>query len=306
MRIATTYKGLEPILIKETNGKKIIPTKVQYSKNKQLKSALFSYELIKKFKFKTEKEIYEKFQKIKFKIKIPCKIDCLRVGKHKFNSQDIRNNLHKILAKNHKINFKEPKTIIFVDILNNYCFIGINFIKYKRDYRVRASRNSLSPVIAYSLLKIANIKKTNSLLDPFCNDGSILIEAGLLSIKKLCGFTQDTKNALINSKIAKVNIDLSNNQIDWIDTLLKKNSIDFIISKPPILSKRANKELVEKQIRELFYQAQYILKNKLVLITSKTELLEKYSKQFKFSMKKELEIQVGDTLYKVFSFKKTI
>ena len=306
MRIATTYQGLEEITIKETKGKLITSTKILYNKNKELKSALTSYRLVNKFKFKEELEIYEKLKKIKFKIKTPCKADCLRIGNHKFTSQDIRINAHKILAKNYKIDFKQPKIIIFIDILNDYCFIGLNPIRYKRFYKVRTSRNSLSPIISYSLLKIADIKKNNSLLDPFCNDASILIEAGLLSIKKLYGFTQDIKNASINSKVAKVKINLSTSTVDWLDTLFKKNSIDFIISKPPILSKRADKELVEKQTKELFHQASYILKKKMILISQKPELLEKYSQQYKFSMKEELEIKVGDTIYKIFSFKKTI
>jgi len=304
MRIATTYKGLEKIAEKETKGKEIVPTKIEYSKNKELKSALSSYELVKRFKFKDEQEIYEQVKKIKFKFKEPCKCDCLRLGKHNFSSQDIRDNVHRTLAKNYKINFKEPKTIVFIDILDNYCFIGLNPVRYKRSYKVRFSRNSLASSIAYSLLKIADIKKGNSLIDPFCNDGTILIEAGLLSIKKLYGFTEDPKNASINSKVAKVKIEFSTNPVDWLDTLFKKNSIDFIISKPPVLSKRADPEVVEKQTKELFHQASYILKKKMILISQKPELLEKYSKQFNLSMKKELEIQIGDMLYKIFSFTK--
>jgi 23S rRNA G2445 N2-methylase RlmL len=298
MKIAATLPGLEKITEKETKGKKYIDTKVIYNKKLKLKSALYWYTLIKKFKFKKEKEIYSKIKKIK--VEEPIKIECMRKGEHNFNSQDIRHNL----SKRFKTDYKAPRGTLVVDIKDNNCFIGKELESYKRFYKIRTSRNSLNPIISYSLLKIAGLKKTDSLLDPFCSDGSILIEAGLLGCKKLFGFEKDIKNASINSKVAKLKIELRTDSIDWLDTIFKKNSVDFIISNPPFISKRSDREEVEKSIKELFHQASYILKKKMVLISSKSELLEKYSKEYKFSMKQEAEIKVGDNLYKVFAFKK--
>jgi len=298
MYLATTLPGLEGITKKETNGKKYIDTKIIYSGKKELKSALYWFELLEKFKFKEEKEISSKFKNLK--LKEPIKVECIRKGKHNFNSQDIKRNISKLF----KIDYKNPKETLIIDILDNQCFIGKNPKNYKRFYKLRTSRNSLNPIICYSLLKIAGIKKTISLLDPFCSDGSILIEAGLLGCKELHGFEKDIKNASINGKLAKVKIDLKTEGLDWLDTLFKKNSMDYIISNAPFISKRSNKEQVNKSIKELFHQAKFILNKKMVLISPKTDLLERYAKEFEFKIKKETEIKSGDILYKVLSFKK--
>lgn len=300
MYLATTLQGLEKVTEKETKGKKYIDTKIIYSQKKELKSALYWFELLDKFQFKKEEEIYSKIKNLK--LKEPIGVECIRKGKHKFNSQDIRHQISKF----YKTDYKDPKDVLIIDILDNYCFIGKNIQNYKRFYKLRTNRNSLNPIICYSLLKIANIKKTSSILDPFCSDGSILIEAGLFGCKKLIGFEKDIKNASINSKIAKIGLELKSESLDWLDTLFKKDSVDFIISNAPFISKRSNKEYVNKSIRELFHQAKFILKNKMVLISQKTDLLEKYAKEFNFKIKKETEIKSGDVLYKVLSFKKHI
>ena len=101
---------------------------------------------------------------------------------------------------------------------------------------------------------------------------------------------------------------LSNKELNWLDTLFKKNSVDFIISKPIYPSKTKNVNFVDKIIKELFHQASYILKKKglMLLITPKTELLEKYAKEYKFKIKEELNVLVGDINYKILSFKKVI
>ena len=300
MYLATTLQGLEKIAEKETKGKSYIKTKIIYTRKKELKSALYWFELLKKFKFKDEKEIYSKIKNLK--IKKPIRIECIRKGNHNFNSQDVRNSISKIF----KTDYKNPKDILVIDILDDYCFIGKEINTYKRFYKLRSNRDSLNPIICYSLLKIAGLNKNNSVLDPFCSDGSILIEAGLSGCKKLYGFNKDIKNASINSKIAKVGITFKTENIDWLDTIFKKDAIDFIISSVPFISKRSNEEEIKKNLRELFYQAKFILKNKMVLISQKTDLLEKYAEELGFKIKKETEIKSGDIFYKVLSFKKVI
>ena len=94
--------------------------------------------------------------------------------------------------------------------------------------------------------------------------------------------------------------------LNLLDTLFKKDSVDLIISKPIYPSKRRKLEEVDKIIKELFHQASYILKKNglMLLISPKIELLEKYSKIYKFKVKHELNVLTGNDEYKVLSFKK--
>ena len=307
MKIAKTLIGLEKIAKDESNGKIIYPGRILFKKNKDLKSVLLIYDYITSFNFKDENDIYNKAKKIKFKIDKDFRVDCSREGKHNFSSQDIREKIGEIIYnKKNKVNLNSPKTTIYIDIINDFCIIGINPKVMKRNYKIRTSNDSLNASIAYSLLKLAKFTKNKVLLDPFCSDGTILIEAGLMGWKKLYGLNQDIKNASINSKIAKVKLNLSDNSLDWLDTLFKQNSVDLIISKPIFPSKRKKLELVNKIIKELFHQATYILKKNglMLLISPKIELLEKYANFYKFKVKNESNILIGNENYKVLSFRK--
>lgn len=309
MEIASTLFGLENILKQESKGKIIYPGRVLFNKGK-LKSALLTYDYIKSFYFKDENEVYKNVRKIKFKIDKDFRVDCSRIGKHNFSSQDMREKIGEIIYnKKNKVNLTNPKTIIYVDIIDNFCIIGKNPKNIgKRDYKIRISNDSLNACLAYSLLRTANFNKNKSLIDPFCSDGTLLIEAALLGGKKLYGFSQDIKNASINSKIAKVKINLSDKNLDWLDTLFKKNSVDLIISKAPFPSKRKKMDDISKVIKELFHRTEYILKKNglMLLVSPKTELLEKYAKLYNFKVKEELKVLIGSQELKILSFKKVI
>ncbi|MAG47237.1 hypothetical protein CL617_01410 [archaeon] len=306
--IAQTFKGLEQVTEKELSGKKITDRRIEYTKSKkEIKTVLLSYELIKKIKFKNFKDLLKKVENSKINIKGTFRVDCSKEENSKINTQQVRETIGEIFfKKGNKVNLDNPNFTIFLDIYKNTCFLGMNPKTYKRDYKVRSSRDSINSSLGASLLKIAKLKKTDTLLDPFCSDGVILIEAGLFGAKKLYGLAEDTKNASINSKVAKVKINLSKNELDWLDTSFKEKSVDKIITKPLFFSKRRSKEDVYKTTKELFHQTKYILKKNGLLLTlcPKTELLEKYAKEYKFKAKKETEVQVGDLLYKINSFKK--
>ena len=251
MKIGTTLLGLEKILAKETKGKVIYDGRVLFKNYKNLRSALAVYDLIKYFKFKDENEIYDNIAKIKFKGSF--RVDCSRIGNHNFSSQDIRQKIGELIYNyGNKVDLDNPKNIFYADIINDYCFFGLNYVKFKRDYKIRSSNDSLNSVLAYCLLKIANYSKSKVLLDPFCSDGTILIEAGLLKGKKLYGLNNDIKNASINSKIAKIKLNIYDHNLTWLDTLFRKNSVDLIITKPLTPSKTKSVDFVDKIIKDLF------------------------------------------------------
>jgi len=289
----------------ECKGKIIIPGRVLFNNKNHLKSASLFYGYIKHFKFEGENEIYEKIPKIKFKGSF--RVDCSRQGDHIFNSQEIRQKIGEIIYnQGNKVDLKNPSNIFYADIINNYCFFGKNPVSFKRNYRVRSSMDSLNAALAFSLLKIAKFDKNKILLDPFCGDGIILIEAGLIGGKKLYGLNNDVKNAIINSKVAKVKINFYKENLNWLDTLFKKNSVDLIITKPLFPSKKKSENFVDKIIRELFHQAGYILKKNglMILLTPKLELIEKYSKIYNFILKKELIVKYGNLDYYILSLKR--
>ena len=206
--IAYTLKGLEGTTSWEVSGKKSCEKHVLFTKKKKyVKSALFSYEFVESIRFTGLEDLTDKIKKIKLKIIGKFKVDCIKENNKRLTSQEIKVRIGEIFYnRGFKVDLKNPETIIFLDINNNECFIGRNPVYYKRNYKVRSGRDSINPVIGYSLLKAAGFKTNEILLDPFCSDGVILIEAGLMKGRKLYGFSEDIKNARINSKIAKIKI----------------------------------------------------------------------------------------------------
>src|SRR3989344_4928701 len=182
--IAVCLKGLEEVAENEVKGKKIIEGRIKFSqKPKNFKSISAIYSLKKQFKFKKPEDILKELKKLKIKIKKSFKVNCNREGKHKFKSVDVEKLIGIYLQKqNHKLDFKDPDTVIYVDIVNNECLIGLLEKEnlQKRNYRIKLNPETLNPCIAFAALKLINLKKEDILVDPYCRDGLIVIEEALM------------------------------------------------------------------------------------------------------------------------------
>ena len=300
MFIASTLKGLEGICCKEVSGDIVGDCRIMFDKKKDVRSALIVYEYIDDFKFKTLGNIIAKVKKLKIPLQGSFKVECNREGKHKFSSQEVKEEIGGWLYKQgNKVELHQPETIVYVDIKDKHCFLGLNpEFSGKRIYRIRGSRQALNATIAYSLLKIAGWEKEMTLVDPFCGDGVILIEAGLLGGKKLYGLAEYLQNAKINSHLAGVKIHLHKERPEYLSCLFQEKEVDVIITHPPFYDVQG--------INEMFSQARNLLheKGKILVISDKMAMIEKIAEKQGFKEKKELEIVNGDLCYVVKSFKK--
>lgn len=124
---------------------------------------------------------------------------------------------------------------------------------------------------------------------------------GIVSQPRFIKFAQK------NSKIAGINkfISFSKVDVDWLDTKFEKNSIDCFVSFPPLISK--NNKKIEKIYNELFYQLNYILKNKgkIVILTNNSIFLKKIIKYHKFKITKTRVIYTGKQSFEIIIITKT-
>lgn len=298
MFIASTLKGLENICCEEVSGKKIINCRVQFEKKQEVRSALVVYELLADFEFKNLAVILARVKKLKIPIKGSFKVECNREGKHKFSSQAVKEEIGGWLyGQGHKVDLKHPETIVYLDIVDKHCFLGLNPEHCgKRKYRIRGSRQALNATIAYGLLKIAEFKPDDVLVDVFCGDGVILIEAGLLGGKKLYGLAEYLQNAKINSHLAGVKIHLHKEKPEYLSSLFQEKEIACIITQPPFYDAAG--------INEMFSQARNLLKEngKMIIISDKMGIVEKTAEKQGWKGKKKLEIVNGDICYLVKRF----
>ncbi|MBT3323777.1 hypothetical protein HN681_05135 [archaeon] len=310
--IAICAKGLEDITqleIKEllnVESKILIPGRIEFSTDK-----------INEFKEKTQSTIklYELKQKVKsldeikaFKIEGTYRVTCHRLGEHDFTSMSAEQETgEKFTELGNKVDLKNPETIVFLDVVDENIFVGIDLtpkLLSKRDYRIKVNNQSINACIAYALVRLSGFNEEQTLLDPFAKDGVIAIEAAKFKKGKIYAFEDlfhNVKNLEINSKLANLRkqVNISRIEVEWLDTKLKENEIDCLITAPPYPSKTILEKDIKKLYKELFHQLDYIMKknSKMIFIAPKIELIKEFNKDFKII--DERNVSTSNLNYKV-------
>ncbi len=165
------------------------------------------------FEFNDKKTIINKIKKLKLKKnnKKTFKVSCKRIGEHDFSSQEIENEVGKLIDL--KCDLINPDIIFCVYIYNNMCYFGVDVCGLdlsKRDYKIFSLPNSLKGTIAYALVRISGYKEGDIFLDPFCGSGEIAIEAARFAAKFPTIYYEKqklkfNKFELIDKKIKKKN-----------------------------------------------------------------------------------------------------
>jgi tRNA (guanine10-N2)-dimethyltransferase len=108
-----------------------------------------------------------------------------------------------------------------------------DFEKRKVLYRPFFSPISIHPRLARTLVNLAEVKKSDTVLDPFCGTGGILIEAGLIGCK-LIG--SDANSKIISGakkNIKDIGLDATLICSDISDVNKHVESVDAVVTDPP-------------------------------------------------------------------------
>ena len=130
------------------------------------------------FEFKESKDLLSKSEAVLkknilkewFDKNISFKVECKRIGKHKFGSQTIEKNFgEKIILKVKKelgflprVSMESPDIIIYVFINNNKAYIGIDLIGRdlsKRQYRIFTAPGIINANLSYALVRLSGYSK---------------------------------------------------------------------------------------------------------------------------------------------------
>jgi len=257
--LAITSKGIEDITSKEINE---ILNKKSEIKNSCL---VFDAELIElctlcyksqsitrvlssfdSFKFKDNDEFFKLIKIIVDKINLDdwldkdktFRVSCSKVDNDSISSEEINaevggfiiDNVKKKNKYEPKVNLDNPDIIFYVFISDNDCFFGIDFAGIdlsKREYKVFSHPTALKGTVAYAMLRIADYKKDEILLDPFTGSGTIPIEAALYSSNiSVNHFRKDRFSFLKLKCFSAINFDDFFNKIDKKKTANKKPKIN--------------------------------------------------------------------------------
>lgn len=207
--LATTIRGLEDIAIREIEellgrrAEKIGEGKIKW-KGKEEDVFIANYLarsihrviiLLVNEKFVDLTDIYEKFASIEYSNYIAPEqsfaVITRRKGKHDFTSIDVSREVGQAIIDSYlkekrvrlRVNLDKPDVIMRVYVSDDRVMGGIDTTGqvslHRRGYRVYQHPASLKTTIAYSLLRIADWRFEESLIDPMCGGGTIPIEAAL-------------------------------------------------------------------------------------------------------------------------------
>jgi len=320
--IAIVIKGLEDIAIKEIKeilgvpAKKVYEGRLEFTTKdvdkliKKTQSIVKVYEKWGALKFKSLEDIQKYVDGLDLTVDKKFRIACHREGEHDFNSQTLEREIGKLVGGKHDL--KDPDEIVFVDVQDNNLFMGLDLTKTllsKREYRIKISNQSINVCIAYSMVRLSGYDGKKNLLDPFCKDGVIIIEAALYKKGNINGFDElfhNIRSCEINSKLAKINkeINLSRTDVEWLDTKFKEGEVDCIVTIVPYPSKHVPEKKVKKVYNQFFYQLKYILnkKSKVVIIGQNLDLFKEMLSDFK--IKEERIVKTGGLEQEIVVFMK--
>lgn len=168
--------------------------------------------LIGSFEFKNFFEDFEIFiKKMEFdKWVDECKkfkVECIREGKHDFNSVGVETKTAKLIlkkTKGKKVDVKNYGIIFFVYIVDGKCYFGVDFAGFelnKRAYKIFLHPNSLRGTIAYALVRESSFEKKEVMLDPFSRDGVVAIETAFCASGFPVNYYKKDKFAFLKLKI---------------------------------------------------------------------------------------------------------
>ena len=294
-----------------------------------------SKESLAKFTYTTQSSIrviklLEKFDFLKSK---KFCIEAIKVNTDKSSSDMIEELKEKILSNvKAKFTYSEPDYTLILFMNSKETYIGLDYSGFdlsKRDYNLFPNKFGVRGNIAYCLLMYGEYSPKDVLVDPFCKNGPILIEAACFASKKSINYYQKDKFAFNNflkyefkdqeqkpkakiyaldpemtcinatrknAKIAGVNkyIILSRKEADWIDLKFQKESVDKVITVLPLFTKLGEKKAA-KQVNEFLNRSQQILKKDSIvtILTNNKEKFLEILEQYQYKVIDEREIWTG-------------
>ena len=315
--IGICAQGLEDVAMEEVkeilnvSSKILIPGRIAFSAKSAKKLIEETQSIMKVYEFKQRCKNVEEIEV--FNIEAPFRVICSRKGENNYSSQMVERDVgEKFFNKGSKVDLEEPKTIVFVDIVNEEVIVGVDLtpvLLSRRDYRIKVHNQSLNACVAYSVVRLSGYGEGKSLLDPFSKDGVIAIEALRYhkgTVYAYDGMFPNIRKLEINAKLAglRKEVKVSRIEVEWLDTKFKEDEVDCVVSAVPFPSKNVKEKDVLKIYKELFYQLNFILKKggKAVFIAPTLKLLKEMNE--KLSVVDEREVFVGRLKYDLVLFSK--
>lgn len=210
--VATTLFGLEEVLAKELRdlGAQEVAVGVRsvsfkgdkgflYKANISLRTAVRILKPIRKFKIRSEKDLYDSLQKIKWEKYLA--VDGTFAIGAVVNSSFFTTNSHYIslkskdaiadyyrhqYSKRPNVDLKYPDLKVHVHIKDDFCTVSLDSSGdslHKRGYRSSTNIAPINEVLAAGLVLLSGYTGEGNFIDPMCGSGTLLIEAAMIACR---------------------------------------------------------------------------------------------------------------------------
>lgn len=207
--------------------------------------------------------------------------------------------MNKLIAKkvwnrvqNPKVKLKNSRTRFEFFFINDKVYVGKRMLKLKPYFDKRKPHLrpgfmpiSIHPKLARAMVNLSSVKKGETVYDPFCGTGGILIEAGLIGCKII---GNDINNQMI--KKAKQNFEfykIKDYKLSKKDATKAKEKTDVIVTDPPYGRRSSlHKQKIEELYKNFLDNAYEMLeKNKklIIIFPDKFNVEHKFKKQAEFN-----------------------
>jgi len=146
-----------------------------------------------------------------------------------------------IYKRGHRVNLENPDVIFRLILTGGQCIFGrlVHSVDRKQYELRRPHRRPffhpgvLLPRMARALVNISSIHRGETLLDPFCGTGGILIEAGLIGARCIGADVQRRMMLGANANLRRYGISGGLMIGDACNLGLADNSVDAVVTDPP-------------------------------------------------------------------------
>jgi len=232
-------------------------------------------------------EIYNTLKRVsigELRKKKSFRITSYRYGRHNFTSMQIQDVAGRAIQEKYrkKVDLKNYDVNIRVDVIGDLCLIGLQHTKeslYKRFVKKFNHRAAIKSTLAYAMIRLANIKKGDILLDPMCGSGTIPLEAASLFKNRIKIIAGDINEKCILGSIENARL----NKLDKYITFLKIDArklekfvkkVNKIVVNPPYGVKSGKKKNLKSLYRKFLCSVEKVLAKdgRLVVITLRANL----------------------------------
>ncbi len=225
------------------------------------------------------------------------------VGKRNYSYVDLKENLSGKLKDVLKVKYEDEKHETFdlrIFLEHDKAIVGVRLGAkplHRRSYKVETTKATLQADVAYAMSTLAEITSSDTVLDPMCGSGTILIESSTFSPKNILG--GDMNSEAVNATIKNINAFDSNLNVgvkkwDAIKLPLGDSSVDKIICNLPF-GKQIEVNSISEFYGGLIEEFNRVLKSngKMVFLTSALEELIYAISQNKLELQSKYEISLN-------------